>query len=48
VNAEFAIANAKVEAEKYAEAIGRLPKCLRTLLKDVTIQGGLQPFGGGN
>ena len=37
-----------MEAEKYAEAVGRLPKGLRTLVETFWVHDGLNPFGGGN
>jgi hypothetical protein len=39
---------ARVEAEKYALVIGRLPKALRVFVQTVWIHQGVQPFGGGN
>lgn len=49
VNPEFAnAAAALVEAEKYAEVIGRLPTALRVDVETVWIHMGVQPFGGGN
>jgi hypothetical protein len=49
VNPEFGVAGtAMVEAEKYAEVIGRLPTSLRTDVATVWIHKGTQPFGGGN
>ncbi len=48
VNPEFDAAKAKALATKYAEVIGRLPKCLRADVDTVTIHAGDKPFGGGN
>jgi hypothetical protein len=49
VNPEFGSqAAALVEAEKYAEVIGRIPTGLRTDLETVWIHRGDEPFGGGN
>lgn len=48
VNPEFDEAKAKELAAKYAEVIGRLPKCLRADVDTVTIHAGDKPFGGGN
>ena len=49
VNPEFGSAEAaRVEAEKYAPVIGRLPAILRRDLETVWIHKGLEPFGGGN
>jgi hypothetical protein len=49
VNPEFGDAEtARVEAEKYAVVIGRLPKPLRVSVATVWIHKGVQPFGGGN
>ena len=49
VNPEFGDADAaRVQADKYAPAIGRLPKALRTFVQTVWIHQGVQPFGGGN
>jgi hypothetical protein len=48
VNPEFGTTSAQSQAEKYAPAIGRLPKSLRTDVKTVWIHDGVQPFGGGN
>ena len=49
VNPEFGSSEAaRVEAEKYAIVIGRLPRALRTLVATVWIHKGTQPFGGGN
>lgn len=48
VNPEFDEARARKLAARYAEAIGRLPKCLRTDVDTVTIHAGDKPFGGGN
>jgi hypothetical protein len=49
VNPEFgSIKAARVEAEKYAIVIGRIPKALRTSVSTVWIHKGVEPFGGGN
>jgi hypothetical protein len=49
VNPEFStVADAQVEAAKYAPVIGRLPVALRSRLQTVWIHKGVQPFGGGN
>lgn len=50
VNPEFgSSAVAAIEANKYATAIGRLPRCLRLDVNAIWIhQGTTQPFGGGN
>lgn len=48
VNPEFDETKAWKLATKYAEVIGRLPKCLRADVDTVTIHAGDQPFGGGN
>ena len=49
VNPEFGSTEAaRVEAEKYLPAIGRLPAVLRKDLETVWIHKGFQPFGGGN
>jgi len=49
VNPEFgSVDAARLEAGKYAEAIGRLPKALRLDVETVWIHQGTQPFGGGN
>lgn len=49
VNPEFESAElARLEAEFYADAIGRLPAALRRDVMTVWIHRGLQPFGGGN
>ena len=49
VNPEFGSADAaRVQAEKYVPAIGRLPRALRVSVTTVWIHQGLQPFGGGN
>ena len=49
VNPEFGTeALAKIEAEKYAEVIGRLPTGLRKDVQTVWIHKGVQLFGGGN
>jgi hypothetical protein len=49
VNPEFGTAaEGQVEAEFYAEAIGRLPRALRADVRTVWIHRGVEPFGGGN
>ena len=49
VNPEFGSPEgAQVEAEKYAEVIGRLPTALRNDVETVWIHKGTEPFGGGN
>lgn len=49
VNPEFGSSEAaRLEAEKYAIVIGRIPKVLRTSVLTVWIHKGVQPFGGGN
>lgn len=49
VNPEFGSeALALIEAEKYAEVIGRLPTALRKDVQTSWIHKGVQPFGGGN
>ncbi|MCC7223647.1 MAG: hypothetical protein IT273_07960 [Chitinophagales bacterium] len=49
VNPEFgSSAVAAIEANKYATAIGRLPRCLRLDVNAIWIHQGTQPFGGGN
>ena len=49
VNPEFGTAEAGgVEAEFYADVIGRLPRSLRTDVRTVWIHQGVEPFGGGN
>ena len=49
VNPEFgSIEAARVQAEKYAIVIGRIPKVLRTSVSTVWIHKGVEPFGGGN
>ena len=49
VNPEFGdTETARVEAEKYAIVIGRLPKALRVSVATVWIHKGVNPFGGGN
>lgn len=49
VNPEFGTgAEAKLEAERFAPVIGRLPKCLRLDVETVWIHKGDNPFGGGN
>lgn len=49
VNPEFeSVTVARVEAQKYAEVIGRLPTSLRADVETVWIHRGVNPFGGGN
>lgn len=49
INPEFkTVAEAEVQALKYAEVIGRLPTALRKDVKTSWIHLGTQPFGGGN
>jgi len=49
VNPEFGSTEAaRVQAEKYALVIGRIPKALRVAVATVWIHQGVQPFGGGN
>ena len=48
VNPEFGSNRALVEAEKYAEVIGRLPTALRADVETVWIHKGTELFGGGN
>ncbi len=49
VNPEFGSTEAaRVQAEKYALVIGRIPRALRVSLATVWIHQGVQPFGGGN
>ncbi len=49
VNPEFGSTDAaRVQAEKYAIVIGRLPRALRVSVATVWIHQGVQPFGGGN
>ena len=49
VNPEFGSSEAaRVEAEKYAIVIGRIPKALRLDVLTVWIHKGMEPFGGGN
>jgi len=49
VNPEFLTeAASQVLAERYAEAIGRLPTALRVDVETVWIHSGVEPFGGGN
>ena len=49
VNPEFgSAAEALAEAEKYAEAIGRVPTALRVDVETAWIHMGVGPFGGGN
>lgn len=39
---------AAAEADKYGQAVGRLPTSMRTHVDSITIHKGLNPFGGGN
>ena len=49
VNPEFgSVDAARAYAEKYAPAIGRLPRALRVSVATVWIHEGVNPFGGGN
>lgn len=49
VNPEFgSVAAAQLEAEKYAEAVGRTPTCQRVDLEALWIHAGVYSFGGGN
>ncbi len=49
VNPEFgSVDAARIQAEKYAIVIGRLPRALRVWVATVWIHQGVQPFGGGN
>lgn len=49
INSEFgSVANATIEAEKYAFLIGQLPKCLREDVNEIWVHKGVEPFGGGN
>lgn len=49
VNPEFkTVAEAEIQALKYAEVIGKLPTALRKDVKTSWIHLGTQPFGGGN
>jgi hypothetical protein len=49
VNPEFkTVAEAEIQALKYAEVIGQLPSVLRKDVKTSWIHLGTQPFGGGN
>lgn len=49
VNKEFGSASAaEVLAEKYSQAIGRIPIVLMRSVESVTIHDGVNPFGGGN
>jgi hypothetical protein len=49
VNPEFgSVTEAKLQAERFAPVIGRLPKCLRLDVETVWIHKGDNPFGGGN
>ena len=49
INPEFgSVANALIEAEKYAFLIGQLPKSLREDVNEIWIHKGDEKFGGGN
>jgi hypothetical protein len=49
INPEFgSVSNATIEAEKYAFAIGQLPKILREDVDEIWIHQGVEAFGGGN
>jgi hypothetical protein len=49
VNPEFgSVEAARIQADKYAVVIGRLPRALRVSVATVWIHQGVQPFGGGN
>lgn len=48
VNPEFDQATALAMAERYTEAIGRIPTALRVDMETVWIHRGVEPFGGGN
>lgn len=49
VNPEFGSPDeARTQAVRWAEAVGRLPRALRTRVKTMWIHKGVQPFGGGN
>ena len=49
INPEFkTVAEAQIQALKYAEVFGRLPTALRKDVKTSWIHLGTQPFGGGN
>lgn len=49
INPEFkTVAEAEIQALKYAEVIGKLPTALRKDVKTSWIHLGTQPFGGGN
>jgi len=49
VNPEFdSEAAAEIEAIRYAEVVGRMPRCLRVDLKTMWIHKGNNPYGGGN
>lgn len=49
VNPEFGTpAEAQVEAQYYAEVVGRLPYALRVDVETMWIHQGVEPFGGGN
>jgi hypothetical protein len=48
VNPEFGSSDAaRIQAQKYAAVIGKLPKAVRTQVKTVSIHQGVQLFGGG-
>ncbi len=49
INPEFgSIANATIEAEKYAFLIGQLPTALREDVNEIWVHKGVELFGGGN
>jgi len=49
INPEFgSVGAATIEAEKYAEIIGRLPACLRADVNAIWVHLGTELFGGGN
>lgn len=49
VNPEFgSVAAATFEANRYAEAVGRIPTCLRADVNELWIHAGVYAFGGGN
>lgn len=49
INPEFgSVANATIEAEKYAFLIGQLPKILREDVNEIWVHQGVELFGGGN
>src|SRR5436190_11642118 len=48
VNPEFSHADAVGMARKFGRAVGQLPAVLRRDVDALWVQGGLQPFGGGN